>query len=82
MEAVHDILQMVVDPVSFMADALEVENNDGVGIDFTLEKIFKSNRPMNFHLLKASAGGPPNGLAPMISAGMHDVFFWLLFFFF
>ena len=65
---------MVADPVSFMADAMEVENNDGVGIDFTLEKIFKSNRPMNFHLLKASASGPPNGLAAMISAGLYFVF--------
>ncbi|XP_066926775.1 uncharacterized protein [Clytia hemisphaerica] len=52
LEAVHSILQTVSDPISFMADALDVENDDGIAIDFTLEKIFKANRPPNFHLLK------------------------------
>ena len=52
LEVVHGLLQTVSDPISFMADALDVENDDGIAIDFTLEKLFKSNRPPNFHLLK------------------------------
>ena len=52
MEAVHGLLKTVSDPISFMADAFYVENDDGIAIDFTLEKIFKSNTPPNFDLLR------------------------------
>ena len=58
LEKVHELLKSVSDPVSFMGDALGVtETNDAIALDFTLEKIFKTNKPANFYLLKDKKSG-------------------------
>ena len=58
LERVHDLLKLVSDPVSFMGDALGVaETSDAIALDFTLEKIFKTNKPANFYLLKDKKSG-------------------------
>ena len=41
-----------------MGDALGVaETSDAIALDFTLEKIFKTNKPANFYLLKDKKSG-------------------------
>ena len=58
LERVHELLKLVSDPVSFMGDALGVaETSDTIALDFTLEKIFKTNKPANFYLLKDNKSG-------------------------
>ena len=57
-ERLAEILSTVTEPLSLIAAAYKLNENDRVAIDFKMSRIFQMNCPKDFHLLRENSMDP------------------------
>ena len=57
-EQLAELLSTVTEPLSLIASAYKLNENDIVAIDFKMSSIFQMNCPKDFHLLKENSMDP------------------------